>query len=718
MILFPGLSPRTMLRIVYPYIFSVIAIAAVVAGYIHFTDSTYSAVNRIEQNRALRTASGITSLNKDMSAFMFDSHRRDGAEYLELKPEFLESFGLSEFTLVYPLSGDSLEVVPFEEDSLAVVALNSVSPGMRYLNSGSEGSLLLYYPLVDSPWTNGIARMVFENLPGRDAVNRGRYNIYIISAIALVLIIMPGLFLRLADIRRQLEKNSFFQSDIEIETDSEKKTSDTDICPESLFDGFDFPPLFRLNRRGIVLFINSSAEKLIDITKDDIKGVKFHELPCFSAEDRNLIQYPEDEKPVEQSLGVIDSSGNSKEYSFRIELLSNTGFAVSVRSPRDNNKEELSGSPKPGTVSQNIEEPPGNLSLSEILRIKGLVNDCRMKFPEDPDIRGQLNTIYDILSGKQVKISSENIEKTGTIEIFSELNAVSEALNDVLPERVSIELDVPGFLPQVKCSRGDFTQMVKNMVFYSLESTKGSIRIKIEARDVPSPVSDSVFFVNCDRTVSRAVSISYTDGTRMPVVLKEALLDPETDLSGIQRDYGSHISSVAEILSSLDCHPVFTEGSTGTTLNILFQVSEGHLFDSSSANSIRRIDLDKIKLLICDSSRAVRESVSDILTMYGMDVTIAADLDRMNDKLAVLPADFLLLDFSILKESTDDLLSNIRIEFPDLEIILTVGSSETANSYPECFEGNCRILKKPYSLDELLNIIEISISSRLNVDNA
>jgi len=105
------------------------------------------------------------------------------------------------------------------------------------------------------------------------------------------------------------------------------------------------------------------------------------------------------------------------------------------------------------------------------------------------------------------------------------------------------------------------------MVFYSLESKSGSVRIKLGARDVPSPVSDSVFSVNCDRTVSRSVSISYTDGTRMPVVLKEALLDPETDLSGIQRDYGSHISSVAEVLSMLDCHPVFTEGSSGTTLN-------------------------------------------------------------------------------------------------------------------------------------------------------
>ncbi|MCK4807418.1 MAG: hypothetical protein KAT09_07215, partial [Candidatus Aegiribacteria sp.] len=371
---------------------------------------------------------------------------------------------------------------------------------------------------------------------------------------------------------------------------------------------------------------------------------------------------------------------------------------------------KLPGTGESEINSQVPEVSAGGLSDSDIQRIRSYLEEGKKKFQGDPAFFDQLCRISDVLSGKEKYHESQDQDQFETIEIFSELDAISAVLNDVLPERASIELDVPGFLPQVECTRVDFTQIVKNMVFYSLESTSGSVKIKLGARDVPSPVSDSIFSANCDRTVSRSVSISFTDGTRIPVVLKEALLDPETDLSGIQRDYGSHVSSVAAVLSRLDCHPVFTEGSTGTTLNILFRTSEDYLFDVSHAESPHRIDLSSIKLAICDAARAVRESVSDVLTMYNINVVTAADLEEMKEMMVRSEVDYLLLDHSVIDESMGEAISDVRKGFPDLEIILTSGFSVNSNSITEFLGPKVSILRKPYSTDELLNIIEMSVS--------
>jgi len=715
MILFPGISPKALMRILLPYIICLIVVAAVVISYIHFTEQLPAQVRLIEQNNAIHTANGIYSISgsEELSFALFDNFHLSGTEYYELKPEYLHSFNLMEFMLIRSMLEEGLEGIPSTEDSLALNALRTGLPVVQYSESEALNSFLIYYPLSDSFGTTTLVRMRIEDPVGRSIANEGRKSIYVVSVSVLILIILPGVFLMLADLRRKIEKNAFYQENDGL--DDSVELINPEIYPSSFLDSSEFPALFRLNDDYEILYMNKPAEELIDISSGDVKGVKFHELPCFSPEDREQIHYPDAQQTTISDLGVIDSSDCSEKYSFRIEHLSNNEFAVSTRgfSPKARLEsaalQSESGSAEPDESSR-------SLSNSDIHRIGILIDDCRLGVSNDSVLYNQLSAICDMLSGKEAKMDSEDSDKVCTIEISLELDAITAALNDVLPDRASIELDFPGFLPQVICSREDFTQIVKNMVFYSLESTNGPVRIKLGIRDVPSPVSDSIFSANCDRTVSRSVSLSFTDGTRIPVVLKEALLDPETDLSGIQRDYGSHISSVAAVLSRLDSHPVFTEGSTGTTLNILFRSSEDYLFEASHTESISRMNIERIKLALCDPSRAVRESVSDALASYGMDVVTEADLDRIRDRLAESQTDFLLLDHSALEEPAADTLSNLHLDYPDLRIILSLSSTSNGISETELSTTRTGILMKPYSIDELLNIIDMPVSSGPDID--
>ena len=713
MILFQGISPKIMLRALFPFIFSAVAIFAVIAAYIYFVDDLCSGVVQMEQEQAIRTAKSITGISMDDNiAFeMFDRHQSEGFVYLDLKPEFLGSYNLSECTIVYSIQDETFEAIDFEEDSLVRSSLTTGSPVLQYLERGKENSLLVLYPVIDSSWNTSISRMIFENVQGNDNAGK-KYNFYMISAAVLVLLILPGLFLKLADLRRQIEKNGYYHSGDDAISTGNSGIINIDEYPSSFLEGYEFPALFRLDNKGAVLYMNNSAESLIDISKNDVRGIKFNELPCFSREDQDLIEYPEHEEPFEATIGIIGSSGSSSKAVFRIEKLGETGYAISVKDSGVQ-EDEYPGEIKTRSDPQLHEISAGSLSDSDLQRIRSYVEEGRTRFQENQTFLDHLNGIYDLLQGKEKTLEIQDQGRVNTIEVFSELDSVSTALNDVLPERVLIELDVPGFLPEVECSREDFTQIVKNMVFYSLETTSGSVRIKLGARDVPSPVSDSVFSVNCDRTVSRSVSMSFSDGTRIPVVLKEALLDPETDLSGIQRDYGSHISSVAAVLSKLDCHPVFTEGPTGTTLNILFRTSEDYLFDVSRSESPHRNSLSSIKLAICDASRAVRESVSEVITMYGIDVIAASDLEAIKKMIADSAdskVDYLLLDHSAIDESMGEAVSQITAEFPDLNIIFTTGFSSDVSSMPENPGSKVSVLRKPYSTDDLLNIIEMLVS--------
>ncbi len=66
-----------------------------------------------------------------------------------------------------------------------------------------------------------------------------------------------------------------------------------------------------------------------------------------------------------------------------------------------------------------------------------------------------------------------------------------------------------------------------------------------------------------------------------------------------------------------------------------------------------------------------------------------------------------MLDASALEESLEETISTLRIQWPDLKIIFTSGSSDTEKKAQIDGIIGAGILRKPYSPDELLDIIEL-----------
>lgn len=707
MIFFAGISPKKMIRVLFPYVLGFLTIIAVLFVFLDQTDRIYDRNISSSEDRYFHITENLLRIseNADLSAVVFTPVYRDGIVFKQLKPDFLNCFELRECTIAQSLQEEGFGWIPFDGDTLAASAISNGIPYTRRTESEQNAGFTIFYPVQDSEYNPSLAKIVFYNSDEMELLNRCRYSFFLLAVAAVILIIIPGIILRLANLRRKIEKRGSFEGDSG--NDKAKcvysEKINLNAYPASVLEGSEPPALFKLDGLHAILHMNSAAESLIDLAMDDVMGMKFHDLPCFTAGEGNPPKYPEPGEIGEFVLNLTDSLGQLIQAMFRIESLGDSGFAISARTVS-----EESGSVGSDRLHLNPEEQrqtATGLPGTEIQKAIDLAEEGRKLAGNDFSRLQQFTTISDILSGIKQNIQRSGMEQTGVIEISTELKRIASALNDVLPERASIEVEVPEFLPEIECSLNDFTQIIKNLVFYSLESVTGLVRIRLGARDVPSPISDSVFSANCDRSVPRSVSVSYSDGTRIPVLLKEALLDPETDTSGIQRDFGSHVSQVAAVLARLDSHPVFTEGSLGTSLNVLFSTSENYLFDISNDES-RQIDIESISIAICDTSRAVRESVSDVLVSYGMQAVPVSSLEFLEREFTEFVPDYLVLDVSVLEESPAETLSTLRQRWPDMKIVFSAGSSGRQNEI--LIEGTheVKILHKPYSPDDLLDIIE------------
>lgn len=711
MIFFTGVSPRIMIRILFPYFLGLIAVIAVLLAYLLMTDNMSDRIASIEDEQISQVTGNLIRLNCDLnySDAMFTRFQEGGIEFHHLRPYFQDCFGLDECVIAYPLAGNEFERNPYN-DTLAASALNNNIPYMRFNESELDESLTVFYPIENSNDQSALVRITFSDLKGTGWLNEYKYNFAALSVAVLILILIPGLIMGLAEFRRRVEMKGYFEEGRETERTARLSGGELllDFYPSSLMDGPDSPALFKLDSNNEIVHMNSAAESLIDIPLNDAIGMQFHALPCFIPEEMSSFEYPEAEGSNEFVLNLINSEGFLNHNFLRIESLNDSGFAVFSRGVFTSDHDAIDKmTSHPETDEFQQAQALRKIADPDIQKAIDLAEDGRKLSGIDTATVNHFSMISRTLTDIRQNILRSEKEQSGVIDISAELEKITSALNDVLPDRVAIEVEASGFLPKAECSLSDFSQIIKEMVFHSLESVSGPVRIRIGARNVPSPVTDPVFSVKCDGSVARSVSVSYCDGTRIPVFLKEALLDPETDTAGIQRDFGSHVSSLAAILARLDLHPVFTEGSTGTTLNMLFNISESSLFDISPVEPRKPVEIGKISIAICDASSEVRNSVSAALISMGMDVNNIADLDHLFEEYIGSSPDYLVLDASVLEELLEETISILRIHWPDLRIIFTKGSSDMENKTQIDGVSGAGLLRKPYSPDELLDFIEL-----------
>jgi DNA-binding NtrC family response regulator len=116
------------------------------------------------------------------------------------------------------------------------------------------------------------------------------------------------------------------------------------------------------------------------------------------------------------------------------------------------------------------------------------------------------------------------------------------------------------------------------------------------------------------------------------------------------------------------------------------------------------------RILIIDDEAAIRESLEELLTLEGFQVTAAVDGPAGIDQLAHSEFDLLLLDLALPGESGLELLPKILEMQPSLPVIMITAFGTVSNVVDAIRAGAENFVQKPWDNEKLLADIRAAIA--------
>ncbi|MCK5647968.1 MAG: diguanylate cyclase [Gammaproteobacteria bacterium] len=129
------------------------------------------------------------------------------------------------------------------------------------------------------------------------------------------------------------------------------------------------------------------------------------------------------------------------------------------------------------------------------------------------------------------------------------------------------------------------------------------------------------------------------------------------------------------------------------------------------------ISQEPFYILIVDDNQRMRESLSELLAIYGMNSTLSESGSQALDLLESEHFDLVLLDLEMPRIDGFQVMSKIHEHYPDTDIIILSGKTSFENALKAWRMGAQDFLKKPYVPSELIELIKkIREKRRLNTE--
>lgn len=120
------------------------------------------------------------------------------------------------------------------------------------------------------------------------------------------------------------------------------------------------------------------------------------------------------------------------------------------------------------------------------------------------------------------------------------------------------------------------------------------------------------------------------------------------------------------------------------------------------------------KILVVDDEIQIRDMLTQILTRAGHEVELAEDGVIAMDKFRASPAELIITDLMMANKNGLELIQEITREFGEIRVIAISGGVPTCPSdyYLSVAKlmGASRILDKPFTKDELLEAVDVTMS--------
>lgn len=280
-------------------------------------------------------------------------------------------------------------------------------------------------------------------------------------------------------------------------------------------------------------------------------------------------------------------------------------------------------------------------------------------------------------------------------------------LQVAVPKWVHLNADMAASLPLILADAGQMQQVIMNLILNAaeaIEDSPGTVTVATAVQDVDDQLSTAWQYTSPGLAPGAYVTLTVADtGKGMDATTLAKIFDPfyTTKKTG-------HGLGLAAVLGIVRGHKggvcVYSEPENGTIFKLLFPVSQQEAAHACSAAPSANPDPSLGAVLVVDDEGFIREAVTDILELEGLNVITAANghqavslYQNQADDIALV-----LLDLSMPGMSGEDTFHALRQINPEVRVILSSGYNKT--DIGGRFTGNefVGFIQKPYRAEKLV----------------
>jgi DNA-binding NtrC family response regulator len=120
----------------------------------------------------------------------------------------------------------------------------------------------------------------------------------------------------------------------------------------------------------------------------------------------------------------------------------------------------------------------------------------------------------------------------------------------------------------------------------------------------------------------------------------------------------------------------------------------------------------KLRILVADDEKNIREGLREALALDGYEVVTAADGQEALEEVTRGEVDLLITDLKMPRLSGEELLKSVTAQLPTMPVIILTGHGTIESAVQAMHDGAYDFLTKPVNLDRLSLLVKRALTSR------
>lgn len=358
-----------------------------------------------------------------------------------------------------------------------------------------------------------------------------------------------------------------------------------------------------------------------------------------------------------------------------------------------------------------------NNMLTSIL---GYTSIAMKKLPPDSPVRKDL---YMVMSGARqaVDLTSQMLAYAGkgaiefeSLDISKVVDNMSGLVNSIVPRKIHLTHRVANDLPFVRGDAIQLGQVVMNLVANSVDAIQegeGTIEVETGLSTVDSDLMENCLFAE-DKEPGTFVYLRIRDtGVGMQKDQVALIFDPF--FTDKDKSKGLGLSSLSGIVRQ---HKGFVHVDTalgeGAVFTVYLPILAYRDVQPAGSRGIAGLGAGKGRVLLADDDSRIRGLIASILESDSYMLTSVEDGREVMKRIAEDGADYdaFVIDCTMPKLSGTEVYREIRSSGLQTPVILISGYHQEQVLHDISRDNNAYFIKKPFSVDELLETVNASIA--------